>query len=101
LIFTLKIGLYPQVEFEFDPKKSQINKAKHGIDFTLAQDLWLDRNALTVPATNSGEGRFARIAQMNGKMWCAVFTKRQNKVRLISARRAHRREEREYEENNR
>jgi hypothetical protein len=28
------------VQFEFDPRKSQINKTKHGIDFVEAQTLW-------------------------------------------------------------
>jgi uncharacterized DUF497 family protein len=85
------------VIFEYDPNKSAINKTKHGIDFETAKDLWLDPNALIVPAKNSGESRFARIAKLKGKIWCAVFVERQNKVRLISARRAHNKEEREYE----
>jgi len=41
------------VEFEFDPQKSNSNEAKHGIDFETAQSLWLDPNALTVPAKNT------------------------------------------------
>lgn len=30
------------MEFEFDPAKSEANKAKHGIDFVAAQELWYD-----------------------------------------------------------
>jgi uncharacterized metal-binding protein YceD (DUF177 family) len=38
------------VEFEFDEPKSQENKAKHGIDFVEAQELWLDDAlVLTLP----------------------------------------------------
>jgi uncharacterized protein len=32
------------VEFEFDPLKSAINKAKHGIDFIEAQVLWKSKH---------------------------------------------------------
>ena len=28
------------MDFEFDPRKSEINKTKHGIDFVEAQALW-------------------------------------------------------------
>jgi uncharacterized protein len=89
------------VNFEYDPKKSALNRAKHGIDFETAKGIWLDPNALTVPATNSGESRTARIGNLNGKLWCAIFVERRNNVRLISVRRAHNREEREYENLNR
>ncbi|NPA51106.1 MAG: BrnT family toxin, partial [Epsilonproteobacteria bacterium] len=30
------------MEFEYDEKKSQINKLKHGIDFEEAKKLWMD-----------------------------------------------------------
>jgi hypothetical protein len=33
-------------DFEYDPDKSLINKAKHGIDFEEARALWLDRRLL-------------------------------------------------------
>jgi uncharacterized DUF497 family protein len=89
------------VDFEYDPDKSAINKTKHGIDFETAKDLWEDPNALTVPAINSVESRFARIGKLQGKIWCAIYVGRQDKVRLIPARRAHSREEREYENPNR
>ena len=32
----------PLPEFEFDDRKSRLNKLKHGIDFVEAQALWLD-----------------------------------------------------------
>ena len=90
-----------KVDFEYDPNKSAINKEKHGIDFETAKDLWLDPRALVVPAINSGEPRFARIGKLKGKLWCAIYVRRQNKIRLVSARRAHNKEEREYEDPNR
>lgn len=34
------------MDFEFDETKSRSNKAKHGIDFSDAQLLWLDDQLL-------------------------------------------------------
>ena len=31
------------MEFEYDPAKSEANARKHGIDFSVAQQLWQDR----------------------------------------------------------
>ena len=38
------------MNFEFDPKKSDRNKHKHGIDFIAAQGLWNDFDLLEIPA---------------------------------------------------
>jgi hypothetical protein len=39
------------MDFEYDPNKSEANKAKHGIDFEEAQELWNDQEAATSPRT--------------------------------------------------
>ena len=36
--------------FEFDAKKSESNRTKHGIDFVEAQELWNDPMLLEIPA---------------------------------------------------
>jgi Uncharacterized protein conserved in bacteria len=38
------------MDFEFDPRKSQANLEKHGIDFIAAQALWGDPALLEIPA---------------------------------------------------
>ena len=38
------------MKFEYDPEKSRLNKAKHGIDFEEAQALWRDDMLLEAPA---------------------------------------------------
>ncbi|MFZ5821980.1 MAG: BrnT family toxin, partial [Chloroflexota bacterium] len=38
--------------FEYDPHKSDSNRAKHGIDFEQAQALWNDESHLEIPARN-------------------------------------------------
>ena len=40
------------MRFEYDPAKSAANKAKHGIDFAEAQELWRDDKALLRPVTS-------------------------------------------------
>lgn len=85
------------MEFEFDPKKSEANLEKHGLNFDQAKALWLDVNAVEVPAKSEAEIRKMLIAKHDGKIWAAVFTEREDKVRLISVRRAHKNEESLYE----
>ncbi len=74
--------------FEFDAAKSESHRAKHGIDFVLAQSLWNDPMLLEVPAKTDDEPRFLVIGQIDGKYWSAVITYRGSNVRLISVRRA-------------
>ena len=74
--------------FEFDEAKSRVNKIKHGIDFIEAQALWLDEMLLEVPARTGDEPRFLVVGTIGGKHWSAIVTYRENKIRLISVRRA-------------
>jgi len=83
--------------FEYDPDKSAANKAKHGIDFEEAQALWSDEMLLEVPAKTVDEPRFLVIGMLAGKHWAAVCARRNERVRIISVRRA-RGEEIEYDE---
>ena len=43
--------------FEFDIEKSTANKAKHGIDFVEAQEIWNDVDRLEIPARSLDEPR--------------------------------------------
>lgn len=86
------------MEFEFDPNKSESNKAKHGIDFEEAQELWNDPHLLEIEAHSTDESRFLLIGRIEGKYWSAVVTYRQNKVRIISVRRSRKEEVELYEE---
>jgi uncharacterized DUF497 family protein len=76
------------MEFEFDPAKSQANKAKHGIDFEEAQALWNDDNGLEFPGSFDNEMRNLIIGRIADKHWTAIVTYRDDKVRIISVRRA-------------
>jgi len=85
------------MQFEFDPRKSELNKLKHGINFAEAQQLREDPNRLLIPARTSDEPRFLLIAKVFDKHWSAVFTIRGEAVRIISVRRSRAEEVEIYE----
>ncbi len=74
--------------FEYDPHKSDSNRAKHGIDFDEAQALWDDEAYLEIPTKNLDEPRFLVIGKIKEKHWSAVITYRGENVRIISVRRS-------------
>ena len=80
------------MEFEFDPRKSESNKTKHGIDFSEAQALWDDPEVNEIPVRTSGEARFLVIGKISGKHWSGVITYRQGKIRIVSVRRSRKEE---------
>lgn len=83
--------------FEYDPRKSQLNREKHGIDFEEAQALWKDENRLEIPARTVDEPRSLLIGQINGIMWSVVITYRDDNIRIISVRRSRTEEVELYE----
>ena len=84
-------------DFEYDVRKSHMNKLRHGIDFVEAQALWLDEALLEGRGRGAGEARFMMIGRIDEKHWSAVITYRGASVRLISVRRARAKEVAEYE----
>jgi len=80
------------MEFEFDSKKSQSNKEKHGIDFYQAQELWDDSDLIEIPAKTSDEPRFLVVGKISGEHWSAIITWRREKIRIISVRRSRKEE---------
>jgi uncharacterized protein len=82
--------------FEFDPEKSAANKSKHGIDFSQAQAIWADPDRLEIPARSVDEARHQVIGRIGDKTWSAFITYRNEKIRIISVRRARPEEEARY-----
>ena len=74
--------------FEFDEEKSRTNKRKHGIDFVEAQSLWTDARRVVFVARFQNEERHGIVALLGPSLWCAIFTLRENNIRIISVRRA-------------
>ncbi len=85
------------MDFEFDEAKSEANAAKHGIDFTAAQELWLDELLIEIPAKTVDEQRALVIGVIAGKHYSAVITHREDRTRIISVRRSRAKEVAIYE----
>lgn len=88
--------------FEWDEKKARSNLAKHAVSFEEASTVFGDPLSLTIPdpAHSQAENRFIVLGQSHqGKMLVVVHTERGEHIRVISARRASRKERRNYEEN--
>ena len=81
--------------FEWDEDKQQRNVERHGIDFTDAAEIvsgvGFDRRS-----DQRGEVRWCKTGIFDGKLWTVVYTKRGRNVRIITARRAWKNEERAY-----
>jgi hypothetical protein len=84
----------------WDQKKAADNLAKHGVRFADAEPVLYDPRAVTLEdLAAQGERRYVTIGlDTVGRILVAVYTYREDEVRLISVRRATRRERRAYEE---
>lgn len=80
------------MDFEFDSRKNDGNKKKHGIDFHEAQALWNDPDLIEIPVKTTDEPRFLVIGRILGKHWSGVITYRGEKIRIISVRRSRKEE---------
>ena len=74
-------------DFEWDPRKSEANLEKHGISFPDVIDLF-QAPYLTVSSDRSSEARWLAIGEIWGRVVTIVYTERNGRKRLISARMA-------------
>jgi uncharacterized protein len=75
------------VQFEFDARKSESNKTKHGIDFIEAQTLWKSKHVL-LRAQEALEKRYMVIGTIGNEYWSAIITYRGARIRIISVRKS-------------
>lgn len=87
------------MEFDWDPAKAAANKAKHGISFLDATEIFEDPNCLVEPSRVAGhdEERLLAIGRVGSRIVTVIFTDRGELRRLISARRARTDERRRYD----
>jgi len=87
-------------EFEWDERKAVSNLQKHDVAFADAVSAVEDDPfALTISDDSSEEERFVTIGtDLLGRTLVVVYVWRGNRVRIVSARKATRRERRAYEE---
>lgn len=83
--------------FEWDEQKNAHNQRKHHISFSDAKTVF-HKPYHTVKSTYPDEERFVAIGLLKGRIVAIVFTYRNDRIRLISARRARRNEETIYQE---
>ena len=74
----------------WDPQKSQANKQKHGISFEEARDHIFEGTNIIVEgvAYDRSEARHAIIGKLNKHYYVGIFTIVDQKIRIISVRRA-------------
>lgn len=85
------------MELEFDPAKNARNIRERGIGFERLADMDLEHAlALEDVRADYGERRVRLFGRIDGRLHAAVVTYRGDVVRVISLRRANKREERRY-----
>ena len=87
------------MHIEFDPAKALTNQAKHGVSLAMAVELdweaalvWVDERI------EYGEARMIALAPKTGILYYVAFVDRNRARRIISLRRANRREVKHYVE---
>ncbi len=83
--------------YDWDERKRKTNIKKHGFDFTDADELF---NGYTVTMVDDrfdyGEERFITIGAIKSRIAVIVHTERNNKIRIISIRKAAKYEQKIY-----
>lgn len=86
------------MRFEWDEKKERQNIEKHGIDFTVASYVFADKARIEYFDTlhSDEEDRYIVIGKVRDVLY-VVYTERGDRTRIISARRATKKERRLYD----
>lgn len=87
--------------FDWDENKNRLNKRNHGIDFDEASTVFYDENALLFddPKHSENEDRFLLLGMSNEANLCIVvhcYRESDEIIRLISARKATKKESERY-----
>ena len=88
------------VRYVFDPAKDKINPAKHGVSLALAEVLFAGPHlSMTDDRFEYGEIRAVAFGLINGRLFAFVYADREAERRVISFRKANKREVKRYGEN--
>ena len=87
------------MQYEWDEAKRVSNLRKHGYDFADADLVFENPDKLTLPNTRRGDSRLRDIAlvKVQGRILTLVYVVRGYNIRVISFRRASRKERRDYD----
>lgn len=88
-------------KFEWDEKKNQLNIEKHKLQFESAKELFNNRiDVILDDRIDYKEKRYIGFGELESMLMIVVFTKlSSNKIRIISFRKANKREQKEYYKN--
>lgn len=83
--------------FEWDEEKALINKRKHKVSFETATNVFFDENRIELRDEDHSddEDRWQVIGKVDDILF-VVYTEREDRTRIISARKADKKERREY-----
>ena len=85
------------MEFEWDEDKRRINLRKHGLDFADAHRAFTEDAFIIVDDREDyGEGRYILLGLLYERIVVIVFTVRDDVIRIISMRKANKREQKSY-----
>jgi uncharacterized DUF497 family protein len=90
--------------FSWDERKDRKNQKKHGVSFSEAKTAFYDENARLThdPDRSAEEDRFILLgfsASLRMLVVCHCYRERDRVIRIISARKAAKKEQRNYREN--
>lgn len=85
-------------DFEWEEEKASSNFAKHGVSFEEAASIFLDINYVLVPDATHHDRFLALGFSQLARLLVVVHVERGERVRIISARPATRREAATYDE---
>ena len=86
--------------FEWDPEKEKSNLEKHGVSFVEAASAFRDLLSITIddPLHSNHEERVVLVGMSHkGRLVVVVHTERGDNIRIISARKATKKERKDYE----
>ena len=87
------------MNIEFDQAKDAANVAKHGVSMALAERIcWPDVLCMPDNRRDYGELREIGFAVIDERLYVVVFVQRGEVMRIISLRKANRREVKLYDE---
>lgn len=88
-----------EIDIEFDPAKDEINKRKHGVSLADAGLIeWETAKIIEDDRKDYQETRYQGLGMIGGRLHFITFTFRGNAMRVISLRKANRREGKYYEQ---
>jgi uncharacterized protein len=96
LIYRQYVTTIQAMKFEWDTTKRQTNIRKHGIDFEDARKIFFGPTVTIEDPGSYGESRYLTVGMMENHIIVIIHTERQNIIRLISARKATKHEQKYY-----